>query len=95
MPKLSVVLPSWGRYDLTLRMLNSISLQTFEDYELFFLGDACQIFEKIILSEDFKYFKDFQHFKTFINFREFELFLIKRFSESLKCFNCFKDFKDF
>jgi glycosyltransferase involved in cell wall biosynthesis len=57
MPKLSVVLPSWGRYDLTLRMLNSISLQTFEDYELFFLGDACQIFEKIILSEDFKYFK--------------------------------------
>lgn len=57
MHKLSVVLPSWGRYDLTLRMLNSISLQTLADYELFFLGDACPIFEKIILSEDFQYFK--------------------------------------
>ncbi len=54
MTKLSVVLPCWGRELLTLRILNSISLQTLDDYELFLLGDKCPVFEKIIASEEFK-----------------------------------------
>jgi glycosyltransferase involved in cell wall biosynthesis len=54
MSKLSVVLPSWGRYNLTLRMLNSISLQTLNEYELFFLGDSCEVFEKVLQSKDFQ-----------------------------------------
>jgi glycosyltransferase involved in cell wall biosynthesis len=54
MSKLSVVLPSWGRLGLTLRMLNSISLQTLEEYELFFLGDSCDIFDQVLHSKDFQ-----------------------------------------
>ena len=54
MNKLSVVLPSWSRYDLTLRMLNSINLQTLEEYELFFLGDCCDVFNNVLSSSDFK-----------------------------------------
>jgi glycosyltransferase involved in cell wall biosynthesis len=57
MAKLSVVLPSWGREMLTLRLLNSISLQTLDDYEFFFLGDKCPVFDKIVASEDFAFFK--------------------------------------
>jgi len=70
MAKLSVVLPSWGREMLTLRLLNSITLQTLEDYELFFLGDKCPIFDKIIQSEDFKYMKKI--FKDRIIIKNFE-----------------------
>lgn len=58
MPKLTIVLPSWEREELTLRMLTSISLQTFQDYELFFLGDCCPIFDKVIQSDDFSYLKN-------------------------------------
>jgi len=58
MRKLSVVLPSWGRYDLTIRMLTSIAFQSLEDYELFFLGDNCPVFEKIVSSYEFKHLKE-------------------------------------
>jgi glycosyltransferase involved in cell wall biosynthesis len=57
MPKLSIVLPSWGRDGLTKTILNAVCMQTFQDFEIFFLGDCCPIFEKIITSEEFIYFK--------------------------------------
>lgn len=38
--------------------MNCICMQTFQDFELFFLGDKCPTFDKITQSEDFKYFKE-------------------------------------
>lgn len=70
MPKLSIVLPSWDREQLTIRMLNAVCLQTFDDYELFFLGDRCDVFDKIIKTEDFLYMKEV--FKNRIIVKNFE-----------------------
>lgn len=57
MTKISAVLPSWGRKNLTLRMLQCVASQTLQEYELFFLGDKCPVFEEIIKTEDFQEIK--------------------------------------
>lgn len=65
MPKLSVVLPCWGRELLTMRILNSIGLQTLNDYELFLFGDKCPVFEKIIHSSEYRELKSSLKGKVF------------------------------
>jgi|688.fasta_scaffold38348_9 glycosyltransferase involved in cell wall biosynthesis len=71
MPKLTVTLPSWGRENLTKRMLNCICMQTFSDFEIFFLGDNCQAFDKILKSADFMYFqKVLGNRLNFFNFKD-------------------------
>jgi len=71
MPKLSVVLPCWKRENLTLQMINCVCMQTFDDFEIFVLGDHCKEFDKIITSNNFYYFKNIlQNRLHYFNFEQ-------------------------
>lgn len=51
--KLSIVLPCFGRPERTRRSLECVLKQDMADWELFFIGDGCPDFEKLISSDWF------------------------------------------
>lgn len=52
--KLSLVLPSYGRRELTERAIRSVFAQDFAGAEVFFFGDGCPIYAEIIAQDWFK-----------------------------------------
>ena len=48
--KLSVILPTYNRPKLVTKMLDNIFRQTFRQAEIFFIGDCCPHYDKIIRS---------------------------------------------
>ena len=53
-PRISCVLSSFGRLRGTCRALTCIFDQTEYNWELFFIGDNCDIFEQVVRSGRFK-----------------------------------------
>lgn len=51
--KLSLILPSYGRPQLTERAIRSVLAQTFDGAEVFFFGDNCAVFANIIANNWF------------------------------------------
>ncbi len=46
--KLTCIIPCWKRPKRTLRLIDSILKQNFEDYEAIFIGDKCPEFQKFL-----------------------------------------------
>lgn len=52
-PRVTIVVPCFGRPQRTLRMLECIKNQTIDDFELFFIGDGCYDFESMSKTSTF------------------------------------------
>jgi glycosyltransferase involved in cell wall biosynthesis len=48
---ISIMLPSFGRRDLTRRAIMSLAQQTVTDFELFFIGDGCSEYRSLLADD--------------------------------------------
>jgi glycosyltransferase involved in cell wall biosynthesis len=56
-PRISIVIPCWGRPARTRRIINNVLSQTINNWEAFIIGDGCPHFENMIESHEVAYFK--------------------------------------
>lgn len=57
-PRISIVVPCWGRPARTRRIINNILSQSINNWEAFIIGDGCPQFQTMIESHEVEYFKN-------------------------------------
>lgn len=55
-PRVTIVVPCWGRPARTRRLINNILAQNINGWEAFIIGDACPIFQTLIDSGEAEFY---------------------------------------
>lgn len=56
-PRISIVIPCWGRPARTRRIINNVLSQNINKWEAFIIGDGCSHFQDMIESHEVSFFK--------------------------------------